>query len=400
VQRSGLFHIYYLKRHYVNTKSDISIMPKTKGKAAFKWTSSSSSSPRYQEVPLSPRPEHDEDEDDKEETSEQSLLGHDQEIATEVELRSLRTRVRILLFTSLIALLTGLGLGVAITHAATKHTHSCDSTKMNPGSSPSLDHGHHAMQHDQHAVIPPQVGTDPSGFVPLSIGEPRRYVPPLNSSSPYFLPEDVFLSPSSAKDAVARMKQAHNASSVRVGYDYASGHRVHPADWVHANGRRTNLPVHVSPQSKGQGLYVIRGLYQMDCLVRVVEEMGWLYERQGDHSVDDGDEVGGGKEGMKNGKSKAKSQGNGKHEQVSENSYGKRDEDVGPWGPEHVAHCLNTLRDAVMCSADATPISWVNGYEQGRVTDDQQAACRNWDDLRSWADEEGRSGEVVWDEHK
>lgn len=57
------------------------------------------------------------------------------------------------------------------------------------------------------------------------------------------------------------------------------------------------------------------------------------------------------------------------------------------WGPGHVAHCLNTIREAIMCLADATPMSYVNGFAHGHVTDDQQFMCRNWGALRKWAND-------------
>ncbi|KAG8157994.1 hypothetical protein KVR01_012266 [Diaporthe batatas] len=55
------------------------------------------------------------------------------------------------------------------------------------------------------------------------------------------------------------------------------------------------------------------------------------------------------------------------------------------WGHRHVAHCLNTLRDAVMCMADATPMSFVDGFQMSYVTDNQAHMCRDWEGLRAWA---------------
>ncbi|KAJ0345603.1 hypothetical protein KNSL1_008257 [Colletotrichum chrysophilum] len=67
------------------------------------------------------------------------------------------------------------------------------------------------------------------------------------------------------------------------------------------------------------------------------------------------------------------------------------DRDVWHWPPEHVAYCLNVLADAVQCTADATPLSFVNGFGSGHLTDGQQAWCRDWDSLRAWAADEERS---------
>lgn len=43
-----------------------------------------------------------------------------------------------------------------------------------------------------------------------------------------------------------------------------------------------------------------------------------------------------------------------------------------------------------MCLADATPMSYVNGFAVGHVTDDQQFMCRDWTALRRWANEPDR----------
>jgi hypothetical protein len=50
-----------------------------------------------------------------------------------------------------------------------------------------------------------------------------------------------------------------------------------------------------------------------------------------------------------------------------------------------VAHCINTLRDAIMCMADANIISYVDGYKKGHATDDQAMMCRDWEELHKFA---------------
>lgn len=55
------------------------------------------------------------------------------------------------------------------------------------------------------------------------------------------------------------------------------------------------------------------------------------------------------------------------------------------WGQRHFAHCLNILRDAVMCMADATPMSFVDGFQMSYVTENQAYMCRDWEGLRAWA---------------
>ncbi|KAF4918555.1 Cyclochlorotine biosynthesis protein R [Colletotrichum viniferum] len=57
------------------------------------------------------------------------------------------------------------------------------------------------------------------------------------------------------------------------------------------------------------------------------------------------------------------------------------------WAPQHVAHCLNTIREAIMCLADASPMTYVNGFAVGHVTDDQKFMRRDWSALRKWAND-------------
>lgn len=40
--------------------------------------------------------------------------------------------------------------------------------------------------------------------------------------------------------------------------------------------------------------------------------------------------------------------------------------------------------------ADATPMSFVNGFQMGYITDDQAYMCRNWEGLRAWANDPER----------
>ena len=54
------------------------------------------------------------------------------------------------------------------------------------------------------------------------------------------------------------------------------------------------------------------------------------------------------------------------------------------WEKEHPVHCLDSLRQYVMCNADDTPL-----YTWGRnITGDGQARqCKDWGVLREWAKE-------------
>lgn len=55
-----------------------------------------------------------------------------------------------------------------------------------------------------------------------------------------------------------------------------------------------------------------------------------------------------------------------------------------------MAHCINTLRDAIMCMADAQPLSYVDGYKNGHATDDQAMMCRDWEELHKFVNDPAR----------
>lgn len=55
----------------------------------------------------------------------------------------------------------------------------------------------------------------------------------------------------------------------------------------------------------------------------------------------------------------------------------------------HVAHCLGHVRQALMCAADTTPISW-QWNEQAQTVrrrDDVVHTCRNFEAIQEWAEE-------------
>ncbi|KXH26294.1 hypothetical protein CSIM01_03672 [Colletotrichum simmondsii] len=111
------------------------------------------------------------------------------------------------------------------------------------------------------------------------------------------------------------------------------------ADWKKPDGTVAKLPAYYSTVSYRQ-TYIIRSFHQMHCLISIAEE------------------------------------------------YGHRANNVSSqWAPKHIAHCLNAIREAIMCLADATPMTYVNGFAVGHVTDDQQFMCRDWSALRKWAND-------------
>ncbi|CAG8955510.1 hypothetical protein HYFRA_00009461 [Hymenoscyphus fraxineus] len=54
------------------------------------------------------------------------------------------------------------------------------------------------------------------------------------------------------------------------------------------------------------------------------------------------------------------------------------------WPIEHDMHCLDSLREYVMCNPDDT-LLWTNGH--GDVGHGQNKKCQDWDALRQWAGE-------------
>lgn len=75
---------------------------------------------------------------------------------------------------------------------------------------------------------------------------------------------------------------------------------------------------------------------------------------------------------------------------VVEKNDGVPDEDL-VWGYGHAMHCLNELRESVMCNADDTPL--YTGRLNANVHADEvvngrgtMRMCRNWDALMEWAD--------------
>lgn len=49
---------------------------------------------------------------------------------------------------------------------------------------------------------------------------------------------------------------------------------------------------------------------------------------------------------------------------------------------EHIGHCLDSLRQDIMCAADDTLMP---GLVQGELGNNQVLQCRDWDALQRWA---------------
>jgi len=58
-------------------------------------------------------------------------------------------------------------------------------------------------------------------------------------------------------------------------------------------------------------------------------------------------------------------------------------------GPEHIDHCIDTIRQYMMCNADVTATTWVWDPEKGKskAVADVAHTCRNFEDIKAWAEE-------------
>ncbi|KAF9522204.1 hypothetical protein CPB83DRAFT_777449, partial [Crepidotus variabilis] len=57
---------------------------------------------------------------------------------------------------------------------------------------------------------------------------------------------------------------------------------------------------------------------------------------------------------------------------------------------DHISHCVDALRQALMCAADITPMSWrwkPEAQEAKLVVNDVPHTCRNFEKVKQWAKE-------------
>ncbi|PQE26543.1 Tat pathway signal sequence protein [Rutstroemia sp. NJR-2017a BBW] len=70
--------------------------------------------------------------------------------------------------------------------------------------------------------------------------------------------------------------------------------------------------------------------------------------------------------------------------------------------PQHIYHCLDSLRDQIICDADDTPRFTLSANEQGHFTGlHQERQCRDWNKLEAWAKENTacyRYGDPSWND--
>jgi len=63
-------------------------------------------------------------------------------------------------------------------------------------------------------------------------------------------------------------------------------------------------------------------------------------------------------------------------------------DEVFPGQPfDHTDHCINYLRQAIMCNADITPVvwKWENWRHKSIPRFDVPHTCRSWDSIYQWA---------------
>ncbi|KAJ4376625.1 hypothetical protein N0V86_006739 [Didymella sp. IMI 355093] len=71
----------------------------------------------------------------------------------------------------------------------------------------------------------------------------------------------------------------------------------------------------------------------------------------------------------------------------------------------HMDHCIDQLRQSIMCHADLTPVTlkpvWEGGEEGPKKTvfylgqTEREHTCRRWEDVRAWVDERGEGGKAL-----
>ena len=73
------------------------------------------------------------------------------------------------------------------------------------------------------------------------------------------------------------------------------------------------------------------------------------------------------------------------------------DGEDGLLGHKHMGHCIDQIRQSLMCSSDITPLvfKWVEEKQEVKESAAVVHSCRNFDLIREWALEKRMLGE--WD---
>lgn len=66
---------------------------------------------------------------------------------------------------------------------------------------------------------------------------------------------------------------------------------------------------------------------------------------------------------------------------------GEPDPNDGSMHMDHIDHCINMLRQNIMCSSDITPLPyiWDIKKQKSMVVGKVQRTCRDFDAIRNWA---------------
>ena len=58
-------------------------------------------------------------------------------------------------------------------------------------------------------------------------------------------------------------------------------------------------------------------------------------------------------------------------------------------GFDHLEHCIDDLRQSLMCSSDITPLpwTWVEADQESKEVAEVVHTCRNFEAIRGWAKE-------------
>jgi hypothetical protein len=66
-------------------------------------------------------------------------------------------------------------------------------------------------------------------------------------------------------------------------------------------------------------------------------------------------------------------------------------------GLGHSDHCIDSIRQSLMCSADVTPIVWAWDEKSHRSSHrtDTLHSCRNFEKIQEWAKDNQVDGELV-----
>ncbi|KAF1934462.1 uncharacterized protein M421DRAFT_50571 [Didymella exigua CBS 183.55] len=194
------------------------------------------------------------------------------------------------------------------------------------------------IPHDDHGLHAADValGVDPFGWVPADLGQSLKWVMFGGKDDPYYVEEDVFDSLKATEDTVLRLLELDNPAikthGINTTYLDADGH-VHDLRATTVYQGQHKMPV-----------YFLRAFHQMHCIVLITDGYGKAL-------------------------------------------HGRSAE--ARWGPDHFAHCVNVLREAVSCFADAQVASFIHPGDP-HISINQQARCRDYKALREWADDPAR----------